>query len=302
MAKTLVTGGTGLVGRHLQEILPDAEYISSSDNDLRSEQEVRTLFAKGWNHVVHLAARVGGILDNTRHPAEFIEDNLLINANVLRQARLAEVPRFTALLSTCIYPDVCEHYPMTEEDIHKGPPQKTNFSYAIAKRTMATHIDAVNEQYGSKYQYLIPSNLYGEHDHHSPERSHFVTALLGKILKAQHERSDKLRLLGTGKPLRQFMYAADLANVIKECIDRDITESFNVANDENLSIRDIAEIALRVTGNEHLQLEFDENSPDGQFRKDVATVKMKRYLPDLRFTPLAEGLAKVYASYRQKMD
>ena len=298
MVKILVTGGSGLVGRHLSKYLPDAVYLSSKDADLRSERDVRELFSTKWERVIHLAARVAGILDNRSRPAEFLEDNLLMNTLVMKYARETGVPRLTAVLSTCIFPDVASSYPMTEEMMHDGPPQATNFGYAISKRALAAHIDACNTQYGTSYNYLIPCNLYGEFDKTDPAKSHFVTALITKIIKAERDGSDHITLLGSGKPLRQFMHADDLARVIEQCAEHDVTQSFNVAVPENLSIRQIAEIALSATGNEGMEIRFDASGPDGQFRKDVSNARMMELLPDFRFTGLAEGIHRVYSYYK----
>lgn len=299
MKKILVTGGSGLVGRHLKEILPEATYISSSDYDLRSESDVSRLCAQGWDHIVHLAARVGGIIENISFPAEFIEQNLLMNTLLLKYARLNDVPRLTAILSTCIYPDVYPQYPLYETDLHKGEPQKTNFPYAVAKRALAVQIDAYAAQYGLKYNYLIPCNLYGEFDKVDERRSHYLTALLGKIVKAEREGVRTIKLLGTGKPLRQFMYGGDLARAIRKCIDEEISESFNVAVSENRSIREIAEIALDACGKTDFTLEFDGTSPDGQYRKDVSNAKMLSLIPNFNFTSLHVGIEKVYVYYKE---
>jgi GDP-L-fucose synthase len=299
MKKILVTGGSGLVGRHLKEILPDANYISSKDYNLISENDVKNLCEQGWDHIIHLAARVGGIIENINFPAEFIEQNLLMNTLLLKYARLNEVPRLTAILSTCIYPDVFDNYPLTEEDLHKGAPQKSNFAYAIAKRSLAVQIDSYNKQYQTKYNYLIPCNLFGEYDKIDEQKSHYLTALLGKIIKAEREGKTQIKLLGTGKPLRQFMYGGDLARTIKHCIDNDLHESFNVAVDENRTIREIAEIALKACDKENFELIFDQISPDGQFRKDVSNVKMKSFLPDFQFTPLEDGIRRVFRFYKE---
>jgi GDP-L-fucose synthase len=298
MRKILVTGGSGLVGSHLREILPEATYISSKDCDLTSESSVKNLLENKWDHIVHLAARVGGILENINHPAEFIEQNLLMNALLLKYARINHIPRLTAVLSTCIYPDVYERYPLVEEDLHRGAPQKSNFAYAVAKRALAVQIDAYNQQYNSGYNYLIPCNLYGEFDKVDEKRSHYLTALIGKIIKAERNGANSIELLGTGKPLRQFMYAGDLARVIKFCIGNDVTESFNVATNDNLSIRQIAEIAIRACGAENIAINFDNVSPDGQFRKDVSNEKLKKVMPDFRFTPLEDGIRRVFEYYR----
>lgn len=302
MNKILVTGGTGLVGSHLKDLLPNATYISSNDYDLTSEKDVIALCNQGWDHIIHLAARVGGILENLSFPAEFIEENLLMNTLLLKYARTNNIQRFTAVLSTCIYPDVYDKYPMNEEDLHRGEPQKTNFAYAIAKRSLAVQIDAYNQQYGTKYNYLIPCNLYGEFDKVDEKRSHYLTALIGKMIIAERNGTNEIKLLGTGTPLRQFMYGGDLAKVIKLCIDHDVIDSFNVATDDNLSIRQIAEIALDACGLKTFDLTFDNASPDGQFRKDVSNRKLRNQFPDFQFTPLKQGIEKVFRAYKQSSN
>lgn len=298
MKKVLVTGGSGLVGSHLKEVMPDAVYISSKDYDLTSEAAVKELCKQGWDNIIHLAARVGGIIDHLTYPAEFIEQNLLINTLLLKYARLNNVPRVTAILSTCIYPDVFETYPMVEEDLHDGKPQASHFGYAIAKRSLAVQIDAYNKQFQTKYNYLIPCNLYGEFDKFDEEKSHYLTALIGKLIKAERDNEKVVNLLGTGKPFRQVLYAGDLASVIKYCIENDITESFNVATDDNLSIRQIAETALKACGLEDLELVFDHSKPDGQFRKDVSNARMRKIMPDFQFTSWETGIRQVYQYYK----
>ncbi len=251
--------------------------------------------------IIHLAARVGGIIDNMERPYDYYNDNVLMNTLLLDYARKSGVERFIGILSTCIFPDVVENYPMKEEDMHLGPPTKTNFSYGYSKRSLAVQIDACNQQYGTKYQYLTPCNLYGEHDNfENDKKAHFVTALLKKIHNANLYGEDTVPLFGTGNPLRQFMHANDLARVIYECIDKDVYESFNVSVDENLSIRDIAKKALVATKSEHLKLDFDTSKPDGQFRKDVSNEKMMKAMPYFKFTDLEEGLWKTYKSVSEK--
>ena len=282
-----------MVGKHLQEILPKATYIGSKDCNLTSWKEVEyMMFLQKPTHIIHLAAKVGGIQDNISKPAEYFDDNILINTNMLKASLQFNVKRFTGILSTCIYPNTVKNYPMKEEDMFLGSPAISNFSYGYAKRCMAVQIDAYNKQYGTKYNYLTPCNLYSEYDNFSHDtKMHFMTALLKKIKVSNRE----LNLLGTGKPLRQFMYAGDLARVIKKVIDNDITNSFNVATSENLSINKMANISLKVL-NKNLKINYSKPELDGQFRKDVSNEKLLSYIPNFKFTSFEEGIKKVYSN------
>ena len=291
--KILVTGGSGMVGRFYKEIEPNAIFLSSKDCDLTDLKQVMETWEKYTPDVViHLAARVGGIIDNINHPAEYYEQNVLMNTNVLMASRKIGVKRLIAILSTCIYPDSVLLYPMSEYLLHEGPPTKTNFSYGYAKRSLAVHIDAYNQEYGTKYQYLIPCNLYGEYDKYG-DNSHFVAALIKKIYKAKENHESEINLFGTGKPLRQFMYGGDLAYVIKYCLDNDIYDNMNVATEENYTIKEIAEIAIDIIGEGKITgINFNVNKPDGQYRKDVSIDNLKRLIPEFKPTTLSDGITK----------
>ena len=299
MDKILVTGGSGLVGKHLQDILPDAIYISSKDYDLTDLQQVRDMMNEEKpTSVIHLAARVGGIVDNINYPVDYLEENVLMNTNVLKACHEFDVEKVIAILSTCVYPDVVDIYPMKEEDLFNGPPTPTNFSYGFAKRCMAAHIDSYRKQYDKKWSYLIPCNLYGEYDKYEEHHSHFVSALIRKI----YEAKDSIELWGTGKPLRQFMYGGDLARVIKYMIDKDVVGSFNVAPEWVHSINDLAEIGKKACLKEKLVVNYNSNKPDGQFRKDVDSSKLLSALKDFEFTPLKEGIKKVYDNFSKRYN
>ncbi len=300
----LITGGTSMVGKHLKKMLPDAIYIGSKDYDLRNPIEVEKMYMYYRPHtVIHLAAKVGGIMDNISNPVGFFEDNILINTNTIQYAYKYNVQRFIGILSTCIYPDVLpeECYPLTEIKLHDGPPTQTNFAYGYAKRCLAVQIDAYNKQYGTKYNYLIPTNLYSEVDHFEGNKSHFVSSLIHKITTAKLQGKDHITLFGTGAPLRQFMYGEDLAKAIHLCIINNITQSFNVCNNENFSIKTIAHIALEACNANNLQIKWDTTKPDGQFRKDASNEKFKQLFPDFVFTSLKDGIRLTYDYYHKKM-
>lgn len=292
--KILVTGGSGMVGKSLQKILPGAIYLSSKDCNLVDSNAVESmLLSHKPDAIIHLAARVGGIVDNIQKPAEYFTDNIIMNTVLIDYAHKIGVNRFIGILSTCIYPDVCDSYPMIETDLHKGPPTPTNFSYGYAKRCQAVQIEAYNKQYNTNYQYLIPCNLYGEHDKYG-DNSHFIAALIKKIHIAKKNGDDKIVLFGTGTPLRQFMHSDDLAKVIYHCLENDIYDNMNVATEQNLSIREMAEIALKACDANDLTIQFDDSYPDGQFRKDVSIERLKSAIPDFQAIGLEDGIRKTY--------
>jgi GDP-L-fucose synthase len=292
--KIVVTGGSGMVGRSLQKILPNARYLSSKDFDLSIREGVEALYIYEKPDVlIHLAAKVGGIVDNIKRPAEYFDDNILMNTLLVKYARIYGLKRFIGILSTCIYPDVVETYPLKEEQLHLGPPTATNFSYGYAKRSLAVQIEAYNKQYETKYQYLIPCNLYGEFDKFG-ENSHFVSALIKKIHYAKINNEKSIMLFGTGTPLRQFMHSDDLAKVIKSCIDLNVYDSFNVATEENLTIHEIAKIALEAMDAKHINITYDPSKPNGQHRKDVSIEKLKQAIPDFDTISLYEGIKQTY--------
>ena len=295
----LVTGGSGLVGQHLKDIMPDATYIGSKDCDLTDVTQVDALmdFFRP-KIVVHLAARVGGIVDNINHPVEYLEENIMMNNNVLKKCHEYKVDKLISILSTCIYPDVVDTYPLKEEDLFNGPPPPDNFSYAMSKRCMATHIDSYVKQYEKQWCYLIPCNLYGEHDKYEEHHSHFVSALIKKI----YEATDTVEIWGTGKPLRQFMHAEDLARIIKYMIDNDIVENFNVAPNYVYSIEEMTKIGMESCGKGDLEIVYDSTKPDGQYRKDVDSSKLISVMEGFEFITLEEGIKRVYDNFSQRYN
>lgn len=296
----VVTGGSGQVGKSLQKIMPNATYLSSKDYNLTSEKEVVQMYHDlKPDCIISLSAVVGGIIDNINRPYTYFTDNILMNSLLVEYARLNNIERFITMLSTCIYPDKVDSYPMTEDKLHQGPPTATNFSYGYTKRCLAVQIDAYNKEYKTNYQYLTPCNLYGPNDKFG-DNSHFVAALIKKIHQAKINGDDKITLFGDGLPLRQFMHSDDLAKVIKTCLEEEIYESFNVATEENISIDEITKIALRACDATHLKTEYDSKMPNGQYRKDVSIEKMKSLIPNFKPINLFDGIKSTYSILEQR--
>lgn len=302
MSKILVTGGSGLVGRYLKQIMPDAYYISSDDYDLTKENEVELLFKKNrFKTVIHLAARVGGIHHNIIEPVKYFEENILMNTLILKYSFKNKVKHFLTLLSSCIYPDKIKKFPIKEKNLFEGAPHESLFSYSYAKRSMAVQIDAYNKKFKTNYNYMIPCNLYGEFDKFGDIEGHFVGALIEKIIDAKKNKKNYISLFGDGTPKRQFMHAKDLAKIIKLSIDNKITENFNVATNENYSVKKIARLALQACNFKEAKIIFDKNMPNGQMRKDIDISKLKKLFPKFKPTKLIDGINQVYTN-RNKLN
>ena len=290
----LITGGTGLVGKYLQQYIKDGIYLGSRDYDLTKEDQVIAMYEKYRPSVViHLAAKVGGIMDNIAYPFEYYEDNLLMNTYMVKYARLFKIDKFVGALSSCIYPDVVKRYPLTEQDLHKDLPNANNFGYGYAKRVLGCHIDIAKKQ-GLNYSYIIPSNLYGEFEHGDVSRKHFVGALLEKIHIAKQQANDSITLFGDGTPLRQFTFAKDVAEILDLIIKDDIQENLNVSTPSNFSIDFMAREALEATDAQDIRIIYDTSKPNGQMRKDIDTAKFKNIFSNYEFTPYIKCIKQTY--------
>ena len=192
MNEILVTGGTGLIGTYLQQLLPKAKYVSSKDYNLLNIDEVKKMFFEVKpKKVIHLAAIVGGVHHNIEEPVKYFEENLLMNTFILKESFANNVENFLGILSSCIYPDNINEYPIKETELLNGAPHKDLFSYSYAKRCMAIHIDMYNKKFKTKYNYIIPCNLYGEFDKFDSIKGHFVGALIQKIIEAKVKKKAK---------------------------------------------------------------------------------------------------------------
>lgn len=291
--KLLVTGGTGLVGKYLQQFT-DGIFVNSSQYNLMYEKDAAQMFMDHQPDVViHLAAKVGGIMDNIANPFQYYEDNLLMNTYMVKYARMYNVKKFVGVLSSCIFPDVVDHYPMVEEDMHKDLPNANNFGYGYAKRVMGCHIDIARKQ-GLNYSYITPSNLYGEFEHDDISRKHFVGALLEKIHNAKQNGDKSITLFGDGTPLRQFTFAKDVAEILNMIVTYDIKENLNISTPSNFTIDFMAREALEAANAQHLQIIYDMSKPNGQMRKDIDTTKFKNIFPNYEFTSYVEGIKQTY--------
>ena len=295
--KILVTGGTGMVGSELKKLLPNATYPTSKELNLTDLHSVESFLKKNqFEYVIHLAAHVGSLHDNIENSTLYFDQNILMNTIITKLSYQYGITNFLGILSTCIYPDDLEVFPIKEKSLHLGAPHKDLMSYAYAKRSHAVQINAYKESYKINYNYLIPCNLYGEFNSSHKDRFHFVNDLILKIIKAKKSKDTYIKLFGDGTPMRQFMLAEDFAKIIYAYLDKDLKTSFNVAPKENLSIDQIAKIGLVACEAQKLKIIYDSSKPNGQFRKDVDTKLFNENIENFEFTDLSEGIKKVYKS------
>ncbi len=293
--KVLVTGGSGLIGSYLKDIMPSSTYVSSKDYNLLNENDVKNMLKDVRpNIVIHLAALVGGIHHNIEEPVRYFEENIIMNTLVLKESFKNKVERFTGILSSCIYPDKILKFPIKEDKLLDGNPHKDLFSYSYAKRCLAIQIDTYNKKFKTNYNYLIPCNLYGEFDKFDSIKGHFVGALIDKIVDAKKNNKKSVTLFGDGTPYRQFMHAKDVAKIIKEMILNDKFYNMNIATDENYTVDTIAKIALKACNSESLKINYDKSKPNGQMRKDIDISNLKKYFPEFSPVKLENGIKEIY--------
>ena len=272
--KILVTGGSGMIG-HSFKNYKDCILVGSKDYDLRHYQSARHMVSRHRpDAIIHLAAKVGGVKANMENNGDFYSDNILINHNVLRCARQYDVKKVVSLMSTCVYPRVeFVNYPLTEEQIHNGPPHDSNFGYAFSKRMLDVQSRGYREQYGCNFITAIPNNLFGENDNFHLEDSHVIPAMIRKVYEAKMNNTDVV-LWGDGSPLREFTYSKDLAKILLFLLKNyNEKEPINVGNPHEVSIKNVAKLVaqnMNFKGN----IRWDTDKPSGQFRKPSSNKKL----------------------------
>jgi GDP-L-fucose synthase len=301
--KILVTGGTGLVGKALQDVAKyykhEFTFLSSKDCDLLDSGAIDAwVNSLNPQAVIHLAANVGGLFKNMNKKVAMFEDNIEMNTNVLKACSKNGVQRFVGMLSTCIFPDNTT-YPISESMVHDGPPHDSNDSYAYAKRMLDVHCKAYRDQYGLKYNCIIPTNIYGENDNYNLEDSHVIPALIHKCHIAR-KTGKPFMVFGSGKPLRQFIYAKDLARGIIDTLDVHDSNIIISPRDEH----SIGSVATRIAENFDMMdaLEFDESKSDGQYKKTADNSKFMGLNPNFKFTSIDVGLSKTIQYFLENFE
>jgi len=309
--KIYIAGHRGLVGSALVRRLSAKGYNNiigrtHAELDLRNQLDVQAFFeAERPEIVVLAAAKVGGIYANNTYPAEFIEDNLLIQNNVIHNAWKNNIKNLLFLGSSCIYPKSCPQ-PIKEEYLLTGPLEPTNRPYALAKIAGIEMCHAYNRQYGTRYLAAMPTNLYGPNDNYDLNNSHVMPAMIRKMHEAKVAGFPEVVLWGTGTPKREFLYSEDMADAciflleqmgdkFESLFNNDYPPLVNIGCGEDLTIHELAQLVAQVVGFKG-KLVFDASKPDGTMRKlmDVSRLRSLGWSPKIA---LNDGVAITYDNY-----
>ena len=312
--RVIVTGGAGFLGSFVTAKLKargatDIYVPLIEDYNLIERDDIRRLYdtnlADGFDPknivVIHLAANVGGIGANREHPAEFFYDNLLMGVEIMHQAWQRGIGKFTAIGTVCAYPKFTP-VPFKEDDLWIGYPEETNAPYGLAKKMMLVQSQAYREQYGFNSIFLLPVNLYGPRDNFNLASSHVIPALIRKAIEAQERGDTELVVWGDGSPTREFLYVEDAAEGILTATEKfNGSEPVNLGSGYEISIKDLAEMIVRLTGFEG-KLVWDTSKPNGQPRRGLDVTRAKEYFGWQARMTFEEGLKNTIEWFRQNRE
>ena len=308
--KIFVAGHRGMVGSAICRMLGKRGYQnivtrSRSELDLTDRSEVRAFFrAEKFSQVYLAAAKVGGILANNTYPADFIYENLVMEANVIHEAWSSGVKNLLFLGSSCIYPRLAPQ-PMAEDALLTGVLESTNEPYAIAKIAGIKLCESYNRQHSTDYRSVMPTNLYGPGDNYHPENSHVIPGLIRRFHEAKRDMLEEVLIWGTGSPMREFLFVDDMAEACVHVMEMDhklyaantqpMLSHINVGVGEDIAIRDLAALIADVVGFRG-RIGFDASKPDGTPRK-LMDVKRLHSLGWQSKVSLRDGLVLTYRDF-----
>jgi GDP-L-fucose synthase len=307
-SKIYLAGHRGLVGSALKRKLESKGYTNlifrtHKELDLTNQQAVNEFIEQEKPEYVFLAAaKVGGILANSTYPAQFIYENLMIEANIIHASYKYGVKKLLFLGSSCIYPKLAPQ-PLKEEYLLTGPLEETNEAYAIAKIAGIRLCKHYNQQYGTNFISVMPTNLYGPNDNFDLETSHVMPALIRKFHEAKVNNEPEVVVWGTGKPLREFMHVDDMADACVYLMENyefsEIGEFVNIGVGEDVTINELVELITEVVGFEG-EIRYDTSKPDGTPRKLMDVSKLNGLGWKARIS-LKDGIKETYELYQNQI-
>ena len=302
-AKIYVAGHRGMVGSAIVRALKKQGYTNilmrtSKELDLRRQDQVEAFFAAEKPDYVFLAAaKVGGIMANSEHPADFMYDNMILEMNVIHAAFQNQVKKLMFLGSSCIYPRLAPQ-PMPENCLLTSALEQTNEAYALAKISGLKYCEYLNRQYKTDYISVMPTNLYGPNDNYHPLHSHVLPALIRRFHEAKEQNLPEVVIWGTGRPLREFLYVDDLADACVYLMNTySGNETVNLGTGKELTIAALAELVKKVIGYQG-EVRYDATKPDGTPRKLLDVSKLEGLGWHYK-TELEEGIRLTYTDFLQ---
>jgi len=311
--KIVVTGGSGMVGNNIKDIINSNKYLtnsdvenfhflSSKDVDLTNREDVLNFFKdKKYDYIIHLAANVGGLYKNMAGNIEMFSSNIKINENVLEACHLNGIKRGIFCLSSCIYPANPSKFPMDETMIHESPPHSSNEGYAYAKRMLELQCRQYNKSYGYAFYCVVPVNLYGKYDYFNLKNGHFIPMIMHRFHLSR--KYDILTAYGSGKPLRQFLYAKDFAEIILYILfnEKIPVQTIICCDNNEYQIKDIVHKLMDVMELPKEKLSWLTQFSDGCMKKTVTNKKLLS-LMGVKFTDLDEGLKETYEWFKENYN
>jgi GDP-L-fucose synthase len=300
--RVVVTGGSGFLGQHVVKQLGAFAGVEifvprSESYDLVEMANVKRLLADTKpDLIIHLAAVVGGIGANQKNPGRFFYDNLMMGAQLIEEARVAEVSKFVAVGTVCAYPKFTP-VPFREEDLWNGYPEETNAPYGLAKKMMLVQAQSYRQQYGFNSIFLLPANLYGPGDNFDPKTSHVIPALIRKCVEARERGDDHVDVWGTGNASREFLYVDDCAEaIIRASASYNEAEPANIGTGSEIKISELVGLIAKLTGFTG-EIRWQTDKPDGQPRRSLDVTRAYEKFGFKASTPFELGLAKTIEWY-----
>lgn len=306
--KIVVTGASGMVGYNIKDMLQKKYpthtlvYLNRSMNneysiDLTDRAAVLDFFYKNsFDYIIHLAANVGGLFKNLKNNANIFRDNIRIQENILEACNINNIQRGIFCLSSCIFPNNPSKFPMTEETILESPPHYSNRGYAYAKRMLYIQCQNYNKDFNREYICVAPVNMYGKNDNFCLENGHFIPSIIHRFHKEKNNK--EFIAYGTGSPLRQLLYAEDMADII--CLllfNKNLTagrDLINISGEKERTIKYFIEKIGDVVGININKIKWDKTKSDGCLKKTLSNNAFKEILPNYKFTSLDRGLKETY--------